>query len=285
MAKLFAATSNTGRPRAASLRGGNFKAPSVVEPLAVNEQSIQIKLSSNNFNPARAGTAKQQTPHIVANAGGPTPFVSESPVEPMPFPAAPQSAQTAAEQISPVEIFKNLNSSLPDGVRYEPLDKETLRQLREAAPPAPLSAEPPPAAAPSPDNDDLIEGLMQDERNAKIFYTHLAETATRPDIKNAMNGAAEDCAVRLKDYGEICKKLRRRAFTPKETEINTRIDFQDGVALALTEENKAIRALTEWLDSRPDADISRLLQNIINKKITNYNLLSFIYFNSVSSAR
>ncbi len=214
----------------------------------------------------------------------------------VPVPGAP----TSAAQSSPVERFKSVNKNLPDGVRYEPLDKETLRLLKEAGgaaaktqaspiPPVPevprssVPAEKLPPNAPAQHNaeaqNNLLEQLMQDERNAGVFYAYLAETAPRPDFGAALQSIAKGCGARLQAYGNILSRTGGGQFVPKETDINKTIPFERGVSLAISEENKAILALTEWLDNKPDADTARLVQNIINKKITNHNVLSFISTN------
>jgi hypothetical protein len=65
-------------------------------------------------------------------------------------------------------------------------------------------------------------------------------------------------------------------YTPLETEINTQLDFSDGIALAVLEENKQLSVLAELLDNIRDVETALAVQRIINKKITNRNMLSFI---------
>jgi rubrerythrin len=56
--------------------------------------------------------------------------------------------------------------------------------------------------------------------------------------------------------------------------------FEDGLALAASEENKSLRVLSVLLDSITDPEKAASIQRIINKKIINRNLLSFIKSNS-----
>jgi rubrerythrin len=121
---------------------------------------------------------------------------------------------------------------------------------------------------------EILERLMQDERNSVVFYGYLAGKAPREDIRDELKNIAEGCGTRLKTYGDICTRLTGKSFTPKENKINTSMTFQSGIALAVTEENKTIRALTDWLDSIPDSSTASAVQNIINKKMANLFYLS-----------
>jgi rubrerythrin len=207
-------------------------------------------------------------------------------VEPLPVVEKPdvQPPGLAAHVPPPMgmaERLKQLNRNLPDGVHYEPLDANALRQLQSGAatptpPPPELPFTPVPPTPFSEKTNALLVRLIQDERNSVVFYTHLAEDAPGEDIAESLKKIAEGCGQRQKTYGEMYQKLTGKEFTPKESKINTGIPFRDGVALALSEENKSVRALTDWLDSRPDSATAFTVQNIINKKIVNANLLSLL---------
>jgi hypothetical protein len=200
-------------------------------------------------------------------------------VEPLPVAGKADAPDGFAPQMGMAERIKELNRNLPDGVHYEPLDADALRRLQGGAatpmpPPPELPFTPVPPTPFSEKTNALLERLIQDERNSVVFYTYLAEAAPFDDAAESLKSIAEGCGQRQKIYGGMYQKLTGKEFTPKESKINTGIPFREGVALALSEENKSVRALTDWLDSGPDNATASTVQNIINKKIVNANLLS-----------
>jgi len=222
------------------------------------------------------------------------------------------SPEQAAQQ------FRRVNRGLPDGVRYEPLDEDTMRLLREhghlpkepepsattthhQAPVLPSQGGPtssqnqlqlPPTGVqsgfhpqipsstasqlPTPDQQsiiDAIEGLIQDERNANIFYSHLAISTNSETIAFALNNIAKDSNRHIQKLTEAIIAQFGRGFTPMEAEINTGLEMQSALALALGEANKTLRNLAELLDRVNNSELEKILQRMINKKIVNYNQL------------
>jgi len=248
--------------------------------------------------------------------------------------ATPQpSTHTADQPSSPEQAaqqFRRMNKSLPDGVRYEPLDEATMRLLREnghlppvAEPPAtapqvqqsmtqppPMAQQTPmiqpqtPVAMPAPAQQmqqpmipqtmmqqppiamqpttspetgfisKTIEGLIQDERNAQVFYSHLAKTMTGSQIAAAtLADIADDNIKHTQKFSQILTSHFGGNFTPAEAEINTKLEFKDALALALEEENNTLRTLIELSEGVANTEPEKIIQRIINKKIANYNRL------------
>ena len=208
----------------------------------------------------------------------------------LPPPMIPQSAppEKAAEQ------FRRMNSSLPDGVRYEPLDDETMRILKGAAKasdvkPAPQkqSANPPVAApeprpaafsAPAPqplapesalpaESAEILKRIAQDERNASVFYAHFA------NANESFAVLAKDSKARFALYVKLLAENFHEDFAPQETEINTSIEISGAVVLAIAEENKGLIALGNLLDTAADTPAEKLLGRALNRKIIGHNLL------------
>lgn len=262
----------------------------------------------------RSPMQRPQTPY----PQGPMPPVQPRPpafaqAPPMNAPAQPNAPMNDA-----VSQFKRANQNLPDGVRYEPIDEKTLQMLRAAdkappsAPPAPSaisqpSAAPQHAAAPSPssvrppsdapsheqralsdtenEHAEALERLMQDERNAYTFYTHLSKQSPRTDFKTVLGNIAESCSRRVEVYGGLLEGLFERAYTPTETAVNTRVSFEDGVALAVREENKILRTLAEMQEAASDKRTAETIQHIINRKLVDHNMLHFMVTDMQGAAK
>ena len=126
-------------------------------------------------------------------------------------------------------------------------------------------------------NITIIEELIQDKRNAQIFYTHLAKAASEPVIESVLSDIANDCADHGRQFTQILANQFGRNFTPIEAEINTGLRFADAISLALMEENRSLRILTGLLEGIDNAGSEKIIQRIINKKIVNYNQLTMFY--------
>lgn len=204
-------------------------------------------------------------------------------------PATPISPENAADQ------FRRINKGLPDGVHYEPLDKDTLRLLKDnghiptnepaTQPTTPTLPTPQIPHAPSlttatpqplPATHEIaktIESLAQDERNAFVFYSNLARHAENKETAETLTALSADCAARLKQYLAILTKHFSNSFKPLETEIDIKLDFDKAVSLALSEENKALINLGHLQDKIADTPIETPLQRVVNKKIIAHQLL------------
>ena len=196
------------------------------------------------------------------------------PQQPM-TPQPPQNTPPSPEQA--VQQFRRVNKGLPDGVRYEPLDETTMQLLRDnghlpkeqpqvSTPAMPALPPVPPVFSGEEQEQTVktIQRLIQDERNAHVFYSHLEGFA---DI-------AKSCLTHMKQLKEMLASQYGNEFAPAETEINTQLEFGDAVALALVEEEKSLRVLTELLDEVKNAECERVIQRVINRKIVNYNQLA-----------
>jgi len=289
---------NQGNSRANTMPGFSMATPMVpqVSHMPVPHQPPALSI--------------QQSTHMTAPSRGRSPHMSASSAADQPLPSPEQAVQQ----------FRRVNQGLPDGVRYEPLDENTMRLLREnghlpslpeqqpAAPPhhglpmlpqisppvlspasMPSQLQPPVAAitgesAPAMSSTlvqqniiSVIENLIQDERNAHIFYGHLAADATSQVAASALGHIAKDCKRHAEQLSEVLIAKFGQGFTPIEAEINIGLELQSALELALEEENKALRTLAELLDAANNAEIEKITQRIINKKIMNYNQLVRFY--------
>ena len=232
----------------------------------------------------KGGTMNRNTPHPAMTK----PSASGHGTSPADVPVEKAVAQ-----------FRRANQGLPDGVRYEPLDDTTMRILREnghlpaepapqapiigtpASPiqhiPTPMPVQEPPPNETRPPIEKTIEGLIQDERNAQVFYNHLAKEVSIQTTKSVLSEVAVDSASHCKQFTKMLERQFKSSFTPIEAEINTGLELQGAIALALTEENRSLRILAELLEDVRDAESEKTIQRVINKKMINYNQLLRLY--------
>ena len=173
-------------------------------------------------------------------------------------------AGTDAVPVMPIPPTQTSESASP-----EPLMSVTPELVTTELP---LSSTPSSPIRPNPAAIATLESLLQDERNAQIFYGHIADSASQDHVRNALLELARDCGARMAQYAALLARFGQTQFVPKETEINTRLDFAAGIDLALSEENRAIGVLVDLLEGINDPASEKTLQHIINKKIVNYQL-------------
>ena len=187
-------------------------------------------------------------------------------------PHTQQQVQTAAEQ------FKRINSTLPDGVMYEPLDEETLRILKAGAQQPPVLPAPsvPPAQPPAPQllplpvaqgaaSTKIIETLQQlaqDEYNATSFYASLS-----------LQELSKGSEARHQQYLQILQGHLSNNFTPVQKELQLNIGIEQALSLAMQEENKALVIISLLLEEVEGTPLERALERILAKKLIGHQLL------------
>jgi hypothetical protein len=240
------------------------------------------------------------------------------PMQMQPSPPS-QSMQPSPENAA--EQFRRVNKTLPDGVRYEPLDDETMRilqqknpnfaekmQQQQSQPPPhpPSSHQPqtsqqpfgestpmipsmpaPPAKSPmiptpqvvsaapvvsddvlSKDAAEILQELAQGECNACAFYSHFAKK------EESFHMLAKDSKARLEQYVALLKQHFGKVFACEEAaDIKTDMEISEAVALAISEENKGLIALGNFLELAADSSAEKIAARIINKKIIGHQLL------------
>ncbi|MDR3240443.1 MAG: hypothetical protein LBT44_10240 [Clostridiales bacterium] len=228
---------------------------------------------------------------------GPRQGLWQQPVPPQPVPPT----QTAPEAQAP----------LPDGVRMEPLDENTWKLLQGAgataasgaavqsgvtaakapalaapsvgksagvAPPASPSAAAPGFAAKNSVARQL-EDIMQDERNASVFYQYLSGTARREDYRDFLRKTGTESDRRHQLFNGLYQKWAPTAFQAKDADINTRVSFDDGISLAIVEEGNIIDKMNNIFESATDDKLSRTLFSQICHKIGVLNKLYLMCLN------
>ena len=232
------------------------------------------------------------------------PPVMPAPKTPSAMPAMPIAPPAKAAESSPADAaahFRNINKGLPDGVQFEPLDPETKALLESlgklppepqkptasppvapvapAAPVAPVAPATPTESAESAapvapvESAALLERLIQDERNAALYYQYLSGIATSPEHQSTLREMADECEARRSRYHGLMESLHGRAYEPKNTPVNTGIGFNKGMEMAVEEENKMLGVMAQLLDSLAADPAAFALQNLIAKRLIRLNWL------------
>jgi len=269
----------------------NIKNPRItqVDPLPAPKQALlprQNPFSRNHALQTRNALQGQPPPQQRPQPPVQPPLLTPPPPTPPP-PASPESA---------AEHFRRVNKSLPDGVMYEPLDDDIMRLLKDnghiktlppqnATPkvksePPSQSAPPTPPTIPS-EIAKTIEKLSQDERNSQIFYAGISDNAPTSETKKTLTELAKGSETRKNIYLQVLNTQFNHNFTPKETEINTNLPFQQAVLLAVSEENKTLATLSSLLDQVEGTSLERQIERVINKKVLTHQMLLAIYTTTI----
>jgi len=321
--KMFPLGLNASRPGRGAGPANQRRQPErqMQAPVAKPEYTMAPpQMRGNAGSQTMRNTIGQTLPQFLDTQGGMSPPRHHGATN---KPESTQAQPVNHEQAA--QFFRRANKSLPDGVRYEPLDDATMRLLREnghlppaleppatgqqmQTPPLPQqqspmpvqaaqSHSPLPAATPAvphhtpmmpapqpfaitPDSQSIakiIESLVQDERNAHIFYSNLAKIAQGQPMEPALTDIATDSSMYSIKFSQMLSKQFGNNFEPAEKEINTGLGFKESLALALEEEHKSLRALTELLEKVANPETEKAIQRVINKKIVNYSQLERLY--------
>ncbi|MCL1862737.1 MAG: hypothetical protein FWF78_04125 [Defluviitaleaceae bacterium] len=154
------------------------------------------------LKPYQTAPAASQMPPMIPQTPMPT---IKTPMIPPTFPQMPQMPQAIHAQQAPspqkaAEQFRQMNKNLPDGVKYEPLDDEIMKILREknpqfkarfdaVMPPEPVSPSEPPSPLPS-EVVEILKGMAQCEKSMYTFFKNF------PD-NTALLALSEDSEKRM----------------------------------------------------------------------------------------
>ena len=135
-------------------------------------------------------------------------------------------------------------------------------------------------AVPTPSSESavLLERLIQDDRNASVYYQHLSEIAPAGDFQDTLHSIARECEGRQNQYQQIMQNLHDRTFEPNQNTVNTSVDFDQGVEMAVIEERKILESMAELIEQLNDKASADVLQNLLNKRMIRLNWLQWAMF-------
>ena len=210
----------------------------------------------------------------------------------------PPTPETAAARIQQV------NRTLPDGVRYEPIDEETWAALRKMqksqmeeqkqkdaqkkeetkvspTSTAPSNAAPVEAAsqvhAPPTESipgQALLESLIQDERNASIFYEHLSKSASSNEIISTLQEISKASNSRHSFYQRMLEEVYDGSYEVRDIIIKANIPFRQGIQIALREEAKIMLSMTKLIDQSDNKELLDPLSEHLNNLLELLNCLN-----------
>ncbi|MCL2400489.1 MAG: hypothetical protein FWC91_12195 [Defluviitaleaceae bacterium] len=202
------------------------------------------------------------------------------------------------QQNTPNKPIVPSSRGLPDGVRYEPIDEEAMVALKKLGKDIPTNSNVPtmaptpvspqletkeeakveakaPLSTPSPESIHLLEQLIQDERNASIYYQYLSGIAPTGEIQENLQNISKECNKWSDHHHQILQKIHGRSYDPKDAPINTTIGFSPGVEVAIIEERKILEAMAGLMDLLEDTVDSYSLQKLINRRMIRLNWLQW----------
>ena len=216
----------------------------------------------------------------------------QPPIQPQMQPQYMPQPQMAPPGQTPMQ---GMPVALPDGVRMEPLDEKTLKELQSRVISAPSSntENPSPAQAEASQSQssrsnksvfqmDVMEALgqfIQNERNGEIFYRNLADMAIYDEHRSFIEEISSDNKKRRSSLDELYTKHKGSGYSIAESEINTTVDFKNGIALAIKEESRALRQLSQLYEKIKDPDAARVINSILYRKTGDISMLHYIYMN------
>lgn len=270
---------------------------------SASNKTVHTNSRAMPVNPLQHSTRQATNPRQLAPTPTQQGFKVQPPMIPTqhkPTPATPPLAEQPPSPEMAAQKFRQANRGLPDGVCYEPLDENTMRLLREnghlpeeastkqqdimpIVPSPPMASLQTNANAAKPQlptvsqtqhkSIEIIKNLIQDERNAHIFYNHMALESKNQEMSSMLSLIANDCKHHTQIMGELLTVHFITSFTPQEAAINTNLELDSALMLALSEENKALRVLAELHETVNNIEAEKIIQRIINKKMLNYNQL------------
>lgn len=148
----------------------------------------------------------------------------------------------------------------PTSMSADPLQGNTLPRLGTKA------EDLPPAPTASIESAALLERLIQDDRNAALYYRQLSEIAPGSELEENLLATASDCENRCKQFQALLLSLHKRSHEPNESAIGAASDFHQGIRAAVVEERKILNTMAELIELLEEPG-KHLIQSLLNKRL------------------
>lgn len=123
-----------------------------------------------------------------------------------------------------------------------------------------------------------IEEFIQDEANANIFYSQLANKCSVDIYRDKLKYISDDCMMQCNNLKAYYKDINKEEFNPNKIPINVNMPLKVGLFLAIEEEIKSYDKLCKVIDELPPQD-TRIFYKIALKKLSRINLIQYMAIN------
>ena len=120
---------------------------------------------------------------------------------------------------------------------------------------------------------EQLEKFMQNERNGAVYYERLAAIAEGSSQAEALRGISESCSERMRSYNALYRKQNAVDFQTSETQVMSVRTLQQGITLALKEEEFTVNELIKLYESMSDVEARHVLSAQLYKKISDLGTL------------
>lgn len=120
-----------------------------------------------------------------------------------------------------------------------------------------------------------LQQFIQDEKNANIFYTSLANNCNNNYYKNKLQEIGKECDTETNSLKKYYKSLENEDFEPEDLQINTNIPLKQGLLLAIEEEIASYNKICNILDEQPFED-TREFYKMALKKLSRINSIQYM---------
>ncbi|MDR2898723.1 MAG: hypothetical protein LBU94_00220 [Clostridiales bacterium] len=248
--------------------------PQMSQPMMNQYQMPQPQMPQSLMNQHQM--PQPQMPQLQTNQ-----FPMPQPQQTNPRPRLPALIQPQEGQSMLPENQQGLPIS-QGPVSYQPLDEKTMEEVQrliaekrkhDGETGQQVSTENTvEVAGPGEGKEDerifLLRELIQGERNASIFYNHMAK---EPKAPKELGEISRACEKRRENLNGLYKELTGVSCSVKETPVIGDIGYKDGLKLAISTENDAVENLRELYKHLNDNRHHSKLNELIHGKL--YDIL------------
>ncbi len=166
------------------------------------------------------------------------------------------------------KTLKEIQAGFAEQDRQEAARKEAARQ--EADKPAPK------IIIPEDTILNSIQEFAQDERNASIFYRYLAGLSEFDDDRTILDEISNESTANSHAFGLLYHEFAGKEHSIAETQINTIVPYARGVRLAIEEESRALRRLSDIAETICNEKNYSKIHSLLYRKVSRLSLLHLL---------
>lgn len=122
---------------------------------------------------------------------------------------------------------------------------------------------------------NYLQQFIQDEKNANIFYTSLANNCNNNYYKDKLQQIGKECDTEKNSLKKYYKALKNEDFEEENLNINTNIPLKQGLLIAIEEEIGSYNKICSILDEEPFED-TREFYKMALKKLSRINFIQYM---------